>query len=84
MEDALDKASVYEGRCDEFDQWLVTVEAKLKAWEPLTIASQPLTRQEQELKVHIVVHTCTDLDLYTEVTYVVQACCIWLSANKYN
>ena len=51
LEDALDKAAVYENRCDEFDQWLGTAEARLKSWEPLSIASQPLKRQEEEIKV---------------------------------
>ena len=51
LEDALDKATVYESRCDEFDQWLGAAEARLKSWEPLSIVSQPLTRQEEQVKV---------------------------------
>ena len=51
LEDALDKSTVYESRCDEFDQWLGAAEARLKSWEPLSIASQPLTRQEEHVKV---------------------------------
>ena len=51
LEDALDKATVYEHHCDDFDQWLAKAEVRFKSWEPLSIASQPLKRQEAEIKV---------------------------------
>ena len=51
LEDALDKAAVYEHHCDDFDQWLAKAEVRFKSWEPLSIASQPLKRQEAEIKV---------------------------------
>lgn len=51
MEDALKKAAPYEMQCDEFDKWLMDAEARLAAWEPDSIASQPLRRQLETIKV---------------------------------
>ena len=51
LEDALKKAGEYEGRCDEFDQWLGEAETRLRSRDPLSIASQPLSRQEEEIRV---------------------------------
>ena len=51
LEEAQEKAKKYEDGCDSFDQWLVQAEARLRSREPLSIASQPLTRQEQEIRV---------------------------------
>ena len=51
LEEAQEKAKKYEDGCDSFDQWLVQAETRLRSREPLSIASQPLTRQEQEIRV---------------------------------
>ena len=51
LEGALQKATVYEDRSNQFDKWLHGVEAKLSAWEPFTIASQPLKMQLEAIKV---------------------------------
>ena len=53
LEDALQKATVYEDQSNQFDKWLHGVEAKLSSWEPFSIASQPLKRQLEAIKVHI-------------------------------
>jgi len=66
LEGALQKATVYEDRSNQFDKWLHGVEAKLSAWEPFTIASQPLKRQLEAIEVctasnevHVVCMSCT-------------------------
>ena len=71
LEDALDKATVYERHCDDFDQWLAKAEVRFKSWEPLSIASQPLKRQEAEIKVKsISLHTvCICCIAYTPTFY---------------
>ena len=51
LEDALQKATVYEDQSNQFDKWLHGVEAKLSSWEPFSIASQPLKRQLEAIKV---------------------------------
>jgi uncharacterized coiled-coil DUF342 family protein len=50
LEEALDRAREYERRCDEVDQWLGQAETRLRSRDPLSIASQPLTRQELEIR----------------------------------
>ena len=51
LEDTLQKATVYEDQSNQFDKWLHSVEAKLSSWEPFSIASQPLKRQLEAIKV---------------------------------
>lgn len=53
LEDALQKATVYEDQSNQFDRWLREMEGKLSSWEPFSIASQPLKRQEEASKVGI-------------------------------
>ena len=51
LEDALQKATVYEDQSNQFDKWLHGVEGKLSSWKPFSIASQPLKRQLEAIKV---------------------------------
>ena len=51
LKDALQKATVYEEQSNEFDKWLIDMEERLAAWEAFPIASQPMKRQLEAVKV---------------------------------
>ena len=51
LEDALQKATVYENNSDQFEKWVKDMEGKLSSWEPFSIASQPLKRQVEAVQV---------------------------------
>lgn len=50
LEDALKRATSYEDDCSGFDKWLKESEEKLSKMEPLSVASQPLKRQLEQMK----------------------------------
>ena len=84
LEDALKRATVYEGSCGDFDKWLLDVEAKLSKMEPFSVASQPLKRQleqAQEFVQQVESHkseiegvTKSELDLFDTEFSSVQLC----------
>ena len=51
LEDALKRATEYEDQSNTFDKWLQDAEGRLSSWEPHSIASQPLKRQLEAIKV---------------------------------
>ncbi len=51
LENALQKAVVYEERSNSFERWLGEAEGRLEAWEPFPIASQPMMKHVEALKV---------------------------------
>ena len=57
LEDAMGKATTYENQSDEFDRWMRKMEKKMGGRDPFPIASQPLEREMQLIKV--CTHTCT-------------------------
>ena len=51
LEDAKKSAAAYESQSSLVEKWLLNMEGKLSEIGPLTIASQPLKRQEEGIKV---------------------------------
>ena len=51
LEEAKKSAVAYESHSSLLEKWLATMEGKLSEMDPLTVASQPLGRQEHEMKV---------------------------------
>lgn len=51
LEDAKKNAGAYESQSSLLEKWLASMEGKLSEMGPLTVASQPLGRQEQGMKV---------------------------------
>ena len=47
---ALRRATAYEDGCGTFEKWLCEAEEKLSKMDPLSVASQPLRRQLEEVK----------------------------------
>ena len=50
LEEAKKSAVAYESHSSLLEKWLATMEGKLSEMDPLTVASQPLGRQEHEMK----------------------------------